>query len=107
MGQSGLRSRIENRRFLKESDGARRAGPDRGIRRADSLAKKNTHRRPSRPAVARGTDWTAAGFGADVGLIGWAQRGSRLRDMEKIRMRFPEAAPQGAKKPTSGRKWAW
>jgi hypothetical protein len=30
------------------------------------FAKKNTHRRPYRPAKG-GTDWTAAGFDADVG----------------------------------------
>ena len=38
-----------------------------------NIAKKNSHRRPSRLELFE-ADWTAAGFGADVRLIGWAQR---------------------------------
>lgn len=96
IGQSGLRSRIKNRRFLKErkplrafprwKTAWRKIGtsgrPCRlppwahhsclHLRNSPREFLKNTHRRPSRqndPPV-----WTAAGFCADVGLIGWAQR---------------------------------
>lgn len=68
------------------------------------IAKKNTHRRPSRQTQSTGLEGRRILCGRYADCLGSAMR--PLAEYEKCLALVSGSGPMGMKKPTSGWKWA-